>query len=252
MAISHQTDFKIIPKLLNTRIKSSLCHSCKLVSKRRPCIALGAAMKKLLSTTAIAASLLALGSAAHAAFIPTDASFFTAPSDGTLTFTFEGSDAGDTNEMRLTLGNVLIFVNHSTPLGTVFNAPVFTGVTYQLNLVDLTTPNTWSSDPALNTVDNSVHLAGNNVFSDFNLPLNPMNPPFPVSTNCAFAGGCYLGWEDRAFPSADGDFNDLVFALQFTSNAAIPEPSTLGLIGLGLLGLGAMRRRRQQSCGYLS
>ena len=26
--------------------------------------------------------------------------------------------------------------------------------------------------------------------------------------------------------------------------AAVPEPSTLGLIGLGLLGLGAMRRRR--------
>ena len=56
--------------------------------------------------------------------------------------------------MRLTLGNVLISINHSTPLGTIFNVPVLTGMTYQLNLVDLTTPNTWSSDPALNTVDN--------------------------------------------------------------------------------------------------
>jgi PEP-CTERM motif len=28
--------------------------------------------------------------------------------------------------------------------------------------------------------------------------------------------------------------------------AAVPEPSTLGLIGLGLLGLGAMRRRRHR------
>ena len=65
-------------------------------------IALGAAMKKLLATTAIAASVLALGSAAQATFISTDASFFTAPSDGALAFAFEGSDAGDTNEMRLT------------------------------------------------------------------------------------------------------------------------------------------------------
>jgi hypothetical protein len=203
-------------------------------------------MKKLLATTAIAATMLGGGSAAHAAFIPTDASLFTAPSDGVLAFAFEGSDAGDTNEMRLALGNVLISINHSTPLGTIFNVPVLTGMTYQLNLVDLTTPNTWSSDPVLNTVDNSVHLAGNNVFSDFNLPLNPINPPLAVSTNWAFAGGCYLGWEDRAFPSADGDFNDLVFGLQFTSDpdpVPIPEPFTLGLVGLGLLGLGAMARR---------
>ena len=55
-------------------------------------IALGAA---ILATTAIAVSVLALGSAAHAAFISTDAGFFTAPSDGVLAFAFEGSDAGE-------------------------------------------------------------------------------------------------------------------------------------------------------------
>ena len=35
--------------------------------------------------------------------------------------------------------------------------------------------------------------------------------------------------------------------MPFSHVAPIPEPSTLGLIGLGLLGLGAMRRRRRYS-----
>lgn len=40
---------------------------------------------------------------------------------------------------------------------------------------------------------------------------------------------------------ADFDFNDLVVEVQAYANTAVPEPTTLGLAGLGLL---AMRRRR--------
>ena len=59
-------------------------------------------MKKLLSTTAVVAiSMLAWGAPAQA-FVATDASFFTAPSNGTLTFTFEGFSAGDTDVMNFT------------------------------------------------------------------------------------------------------------------------------------------------------
>jgi hypothetical protein len=44
-------------------------------------------------------------------------------------------------------------------------------------------------------------------------------------------------------PEAGSGFID---SIRITSDvAAVPEPSTLGLIGLGLLGLGAMKRRRQ-------
>jgi PEP-CTERM motif len=43
-------------------------------------------------------------------------------------------------------------------------------------------------------------------------------------------------------PGQDLNYADMTFV---TTVSPVPEPSTLGLIGLGLLGLGAMRRRRQ-------
>jgi hypothetical protein len=43
------------------------------------------------------------------------------------------------------------------------------------------------------------------------------------------------------------DISDLAQVRLGVTSAAVPEPGTLGLIGLGLLGLGAMRRRRRYS-----
>jgi hypothetical protein len=49
-----------------------------------------------------------------------------------------------------------------------------------------------------------------------------------------------LFWDDSG-ASNDDDFDDLVARVQFV--AAVPEPGTLALLGLGLLGVGLMRRR---------
>ena len=52
----------------------------------------------------------------------------------------------------------------------------------------------------------------------------------PKPDNCAIGPGC--------------DNSDYSIALVQTSD--VPEPTTLGLIGIGLLGLGAMTRRRRK------
>jgi PEP-CTERM motif len=110
--------------------------------------------------------------------------------------------------------------------------------------------NVWSSDPGLNS-DGKAHLALTDTFSDFKLPGH-LVAPFPVTTNCVGGGlSCYLGWEDRPNPNPSNpntDFNDLVFAEQFTPTTVTgtPEPASMTLLGSGLIALGMVMRRRRR------
>lgn len=59
--------------------------------------------------------------------------------------------------------------------------------------------------------------------------------------NLAFESGQLNEFSPTGTQLIDGSL-DVVFG-----NAAVPEPSTLALMGLGMLGLGVMRRRKQKS-----
>jgi len=198
--------------------------------------------------TALVAAVILGASPAGASLIPTAGAFFTAPADGTLTFTYEGSPASDTDHMAFAFSGDALFTNKITAVGTMIHQAVVAGQTYQLSLHDDRTGDTWFSDPASNR-DGLAHLASTGILSDFHLGSTA---PTPVGTSCALLSGCYFGWEDRPRPEADNDYNDLVFALQFTPASPrnvdldavpVPEPGILTLLSAGLFSLGFISRR---------
>jgi hypothetical protein len=62
----------------------------------------------------------------------------------------------------------------------------------------------------------------------------------------------FVGWEDIRGVSnsteGTGDYNDVIFSFKTTQNPNIivvtPEPATFSILGLGLLGMGLLRRKR--------
>jgi len=164
------------------------------------------------------------------------------------------ADAGDTSELfelytNGGAGTGLIFRNNDLtnyPIGMRNDYASIAGEYLEFQLKDLTVPNSWNTGAGSTNAaywDYDGSIANLETLYAINLSTAAENA---LGTLYADYGNqaLIIGFEDRPLGSSDKDFNDLIFAFAPLQTVGVAEPGTLLLLGLGLIGVAGLRRKK--------
>lgn len=153
--------------------------------------------------------------------------------DGDVLAVFTGETAAYDSYLTANIGgtdrSASVF-NHGANIGDIFNfGPALAGdvIVFSLNVIN--TGNIFSSNKALNADG-----------------LNHYNPVSLTTDTPFYTGaGAWIGVEDL-YGCGDCDFNDTTFFMTNVLVSAVPEPSIMAMLLLGLIGVSVYAGKRKQ------